>query len=162
MNHMRVAALRAILARALPSMAFSIGDLALILTVAIAGSRVMQVAHEMGFPLAVGLLFGMLASMLVQLLLATLAAPILGSIESMVPTAVIAMTLPAVVCLLSLLGLDWRRAQLDAATATLALAFWLWTIAYAHRCRRRFRTLAIARPCATPAPASFDAFGQER
>lgn len=162
MTHMRVAALRAILARALPRMAFSVGDLALILTVAIAGSRVMQVTHEMGLPLAVGILVGMLASMLVQLLLATLAAPILGSIESMVPTAVVAMSLPAVVCVLSLLGLDWRRSHLDAATATIASVFWLWTIAYAHGCRRRFRTVAVARPCAAPAASSIEPLGHNR
>lgn len=162
MSSVSVPPVGAIRARAVRRIAFSVGDLALILTVAIAGSRVMQVAHETGLPLAVGLLLGMLASMLVQLLLATLAAPILGSIESMVPTAVIAMTLPAVVCVLSLLGLDWRRSQLDAATATIALAFWLWTIAYAHRCRHRFRTLAVARPCATPATTSLDPFGHER
>lgn len=159
---MSVAAPRAILALALRRMAFSVGDLALSLTVSIAGSRVIQVAHEMERSLAVGILLGMLASMLVQLLLATLAAPILGSIESMVPTAVVAMSLPAVVCVLSLLGLGWRRSQLDAATATIALVFWLWTIAYAHRCRHRLRTLAVARPCATPATTSREPLGHER
>lgn len=162
MSHMSVAALRATSAFALRRMAFSIGDLALILTVAIAGSRLMQVAHEMGLPLVVEILLGMLASMLAQLLFATLAAPILGSIESMVPTAVIAMAPPAVVCVLSLLGLEWRRSRLDAATATLALVFWLWTIAYSRRCRLHFRTLAVARQHATPGASSLEPFGHDR
>lgn len=162
MRHMGILPLGASVARAVRRMAFSLGDLALILTVAIAGSRVMQLAHEMSLPLAVGILLGMLASMLVQLLLATLAAPILGSIESMVPTAVIAMALPAVVCVLALLGLDWRRTQLDAATATIASLFWLWTIAYAHGCRRRFRTLAVARPLATPATSLIEPLANDR
>lgn len=160
-NRRSVSSRRLISALALQRTAFSIGDLTLILTVAIAGSRAMQLAHEIGLPLAGEILLGMLASMLVQLLLATLAAPILGSIESMVPTAVIAMALPAIVCLLSLLGLGWRRSQLDAATAIIATVFWLWTLAYAHRCRRRFRTLAVARPCATPGTTSLEPLGHE-
>lgn len=159
---MSVTTLRAISALALRRMAFSVGDLALILAVAIAGSHVMQLAHEVGLPLAVGILLGMLASMLVQLLLATLASPLLGSIESMVPTAVIAMALPAVVCVVSLLGLDWRPSQLDAATATIGLLFWLWTIAYAHRCRLRFRTLTVARQDAVPVATSRKPFRHGR
>lgn len=121
--------------------AFAFGDALLLVTVALAGTWVMHSTHEAGLGTWPAALLGMLAAMLVQLVLATIVAPLLGSIESMVPSAVVGMTVPAVVCALTLLGVPWHRPTLYGAAAALALTFFAWIRYYGWQSRRRFRHL---------------------
>lgn len=99
----------------------------------------MHLVHQTGVGLLAATLLGMTAAMLVQIVLATAVAPLLGSIESMVPSAVVGMTVPGLVCLLTFVGMPWHRSTLYTAAALVALAFSLWTKVYAWQCRRRFR-----------------------
>lgn len=117
---------------------FALGDAALLVVVALIGTWVMHRSHASGLGLLMATLLGMAGAMLAQVGLASLVAPLLGSIESMVPSAVIGVAAPSLVCLLVLLGLPWHSTTLYVAAAGLAVAFALWLDVYAWRCRRRF------------------------
>ncbi len=68
------------------SVIFSFGDFVLLLLVSTAAMVAMDRAHALIPNLALAWFAGMAAAMLIQTLLALLVAPLLGSIESMVPS----------------------------------------------------------------------------
>lgn len=136
----------------LASALFAVGDAALLVAVATSGTWVMHLAHETGIGFLLAALLGMSVAMLVQVMLAVIVSPLLGSIESMVPSAVVGMTVPALVCVVALLGVGWHRPTLLAAAALLAVAFSLWLKLYARRCRRRFARLSSGRAGAATSP----------
>ena len=121
---------------------FAIGDAALLVIVAVAGTWVMHRVHETGVGFLAAVLLGMSAAMIVQIVLAVVASPLLGSIESMVPSAVVGMTVPGLVCAAALVGAGWHRSTLLATAALFALAFSAWLKLYAWRCRRRFARMS--------------------
>ena len=90
---------------------FVFGDVLFLLLVSVVATTLMHLVHELGWNLAFTLICGMAVAMLIQMLLAFGAAPILGSIESMVPSMVVAMISPMAVCTLDVLGfqLHWRE-----------------------------------------------------
>ena len=90
---------------------FVFGDAFFLLLVSVVAITLMHLVHELGWNLAFTLICGMAVAMLVQMLLAFGAAPILGSIESMVPSMVVAMISPMAVCTLDLFGfqLHWQE-----------------------------------------------------
>ena len=126
----------------LGSVLFAVGDAALLVTVAVAGTWVMHRVHETGVGFLAAVLLGTSAATIVQIVLAIAVAPLLGSIESMVPSALVGMTTPALVCAAALLGAGWHRPTLLAVAALVALAFSAWLKVYAWRCRRRFARLS--------------------
>lgn len=87
-------------------LAFAVGDLLFLLLVAMVSTAAMHLIHELHWNLAVTLLVGMVVAMAAQTLLALAIAPILGSLESMVPSMLVAMTSPMVVCMLDLDGVS--------------------------------------------------------
>lgn len=93
---------------------FVFGDALFLLLVSVVATTLMHLVHELGWNLAFTLICGMAVAMLVQMLLAFGAAPILGSIESMVPSMVVAMISPMAICTLDLFGfqLHWRESVL--------------------------------------------------
>jgi hypothetical protein len=101
----------------LRAVAFTAGDGLLLVTVSIAATTVMHMIHGLGWNLVLTLICGMAIAMAVQILLAMAAAPILGSIESMVPSMIVAMVSPMAVCALDLAGtpLDPRRSIIVGA-----------------------------------------------
>ena len=123
---------------------FVLGDVLFLLLVSVVATAAMHVVHELGWNVAFTLICGMAVAMLVQMLLAFGAAPILGSIESMVPSMVVAMISPMAVCTLDLLGfqLHWRGA-IEAGMA-IGLIMFLLIRAHGFMCRRWLRT---AFPC---------------
>lgn len=130
----------------LAAVLFAVGDAALLLAVAVAGTWVMHRVHETGSGFLAAVLLGMSAATIVQIVLAVTVSPLLGSIESMVPSALVGMTIPALVCAAVLLGAGWHRSTLLATAALFALAFSAWLKVYAWRCRRRFAALSASRP----------------
>jgi len=98
---------------------FSAGDLVFLALVSVLTTLTMHVVHETGWPFLVCMLVGMAAAMIVQTLLAIGVAPLLGSIESMVPSMMIAMIAPMSVCTLHLCG--WK--PMAAACATIGAVF---------------------------------------
>lgn len=83
---------------------FSIGDLLFLVAVGMIATLVMHAMHQLGWNFAVTCLVGMVAAMLVQMLMAFCAAPLLGSIETMTPSMIVAMVSPMSVCTLHMFG----------------------------------------------------------
>jgi len=83
---------------------FGTGDLLFLVAVGMVATLVMHGLHQLGWNFAVTCLVGMVASMLVQMLMAFCAAPLLGSIETMIPSMVVGMVSPMSVCTLHLFG----------------------------------------------------------
>ena len=123
------------------TLAFAAADLLFLLLVATASTAAMHAFHEFHWNLAVTIPLGMVAAMAVQTLLAIAISPILGSIESMVPSMLVAMTSPMVICALDLLGLSvpwWGCLGLGAAVGGL---IYIAVQCYAWSCRRRLNRL---------------------
>ena len=123
---------------------FVFGDALFLLLVSVVATILMHLVHELGWNLAFTLICGMAVAMLVQMLLAFGAAPILGSIESMVPSMVVAMISPMAVCTLDLLGfqLHWRE-SVQVGVLVGLIVFGLIEV-YGFVCRRWLRR---AFPC---------------
>jgi hypothetical protein len=96
----------------------------------------MHLAHMSEWGFVVEMTIGMGVAMLVQLGLAWLAAPLLGSIETMVPSMLVGMLAPTSLCLLHASGceLTWREPLgMGAASGVLAMAL---LCMYGASCRR--------------------------
>ena len=74
--------------------------------------------------------------MIIQTLLAFGVAPILGSIESIVPSMVVAMIIPVLVCLLALVGINVSPSGAFALGAAGGISIFILIKAYACRCRK--------------------------
>ena len=96
----------------LREIAFGGGDLVFMVGVTATAAWAMNIGHQPPWGMAAGVVFGMSLAMLAQTALALAAAPVLGSIETMVPTMVAAMVGSTAVCLYHLIG--WEP---TAATA---------------------------------------------
>jgi hypothetical protein len=86
------------------TIAFGGGDLVFMVGVTAIAAWAMNLGHQPRWGMAVGIVVGMALAMLAQTTLALAAAPILGSIETMIPTMVAAMVGSTAVCLLHLAG----------------------------------------------------------
>ncbi|MBI5764775.1 MAG: hypothetical protein HZA51_14760 [Planctomycetes bacterium] len=75
-----------------------------LVAVGMVASVVMHGMHQLGWNFAVTCVVGMAAAMLVQMLMAFCIAPLLGSIESMIPSMVVGMISPMSVCTLHMVG----------------------------------------------------------
>jgi triacylglycerol esterase/lipase EstA (alpha/beta hydrolase family) len=64
----------------------------------------MHLAHDLNWNFATTCILGMLLAMAIQMPLAWLVAPVLGSIESMLPSMVLVMVSPMSVCAAHLMG----------------------------------------------------------
>lgn len=118
---------------------FFLGDCAFLVFVGAASALVTHLSHQTGLNYFLASLAGMSAAMLVQTVAAFCVAPVLGSIESGIPSMPVAMAGPMALCALGLAGghLDlWRATALGAATG--AGAFFL-VRAYGLKCRRALR-----------------------
>lgn len=76
------------------------GDVLFLALVGAVSMTAMHMAHMTEWGFVVELAIGMVVAMLVQIVLAWLAAPLLGSIETMVPSMLVAMIAPMAICLL--------------------------------------------------------------
>jgi hypothetical protein len=114
----------------------AIGDLLFLALIGAATMAAMHLAHMIEWAFVVELAIGMTGAMLVQVILAWLAAPLLGSIETMAPSMLLAMIVPMSLCLLHGSGreLTWAGA-LGLGAAAGVLAFSLLTC-YGASCRR--------------------------
>lgn len=99
----------------------------------------MHLVHRLGWNFAVTLLVGMVVAMAVQTLLALFVTPILGSIESMVPSMVVAMTTLMAVCTLDGIGCGLSGAGCFQLGAALGAGMFLFIQVYGFLCRRSLR-----------------------
>ena len=103
-------------------MLFALGDALFLMVVGSASNSAMHLVHDFEWNMGMTLVLGMAAAMGVQMVLATLAAPVLGSIESMVPSMIVGMLSPMQLCVVELLGYHVTRATGVLAGAAFGLA----------------------------------------
>lgn len=117
-------------------MCFRIGDGLFLIVVGGLAAWIMHAVHETRWNFVVCMLLGMAAAMLAQMLLAWAVAPLLGSIESMVPSMVVGMFSPMLICGLHLLGREVGHAVGGFLGAGVGLAVFVLLERYAAACRR--------------------------
>lgn len=101
---------------------FVLGDALFLMTVGSASTFAMHLVHTLEWNIAVTLILGMAAAMGVQLVLATAAAPLLGSIETMVPSMIVGALSPMQLCAVELVGYHETRGIAILAGAAFGLA----------------------------------------
>lgn len=113
---------------------FQAADFAFLVCVGIAATVVAHKVHELGWPFVPTCLLGMIAAMAVQTLLAVMAAPVLGSIESMVPSMIVAMASPMAVCALHLAGQEPTRLMAIVIGSVVAMGMFVFVQFYGRSC----------------------------
>jgi len=118
-----------------PASLFLVTDLVFLILVGVAATLTMHLIHQLGWAFIPMCVTGMIAAMLVQTLMAFAAAPLLGSIESMVPSMIVGMVSPMTICVLHLFGCEstW------ALAAAIGSAFAVVTFTFIQLYARSFR-----------------------
>lgn len=117
---------------------FAGADLVFLICIGALSAVLMQAAHWPMWNFWLCAAIGMVGAMTAQALLAMLVAPVLGSIEAMVPSMLVAMGSPMVVCTLHLSGREPGWAASAWLGAAIGAAFHLSISAYGARVRHRF------------------------
>jgi ABC-type multidrug transport system permease subunit len=123
---------------------FSCGDGLFLILVGVAASLIMYLVHALMmnlvysrvWHLVLSLVVGMSFAAIVQTLLAFGVAPILGSIESKVPSMVAAMIIPMFTCLLALVGINVSRSGASALGAAGGISTFILIQAFGYSCRK--------------------------
>lgn len=115
---------------------FFVADLVFLVSAGIAATMAMHMIHMLEWPFVPTSLIGMLAAMLVQTVMAFAAAPLLGSIESMVPSMIVAMLSPMSICLLHLFGCESTWMMAVVVGSGIAIATFAVIQLYARSCAR--------------------------
>ena len=114
---------------------FFVCDLVFLVLAGIAATLTMHLFHKLEWPFIPTSVIGMIAAMLVQTLIAVAAAPLLGSIESMVPSMIVAMVSPMTMCVLHLLGCESMWPIAVGVGAAFAIVMFFFVRAYARTCK---------------------------
>lgn len=127
------------------SLLFAVADALFLMVVGSASNSMMHLVHMLEWSLATTIVVGMAAAMAVQMALAFLAAPVLGSIETMVPSMIVGMLSPMQLCALELIGSHPSRTAGVLAGAAFGLATFailrFWGRRYSHALRRTFSAM---------------------
>lgn len=117
---------------------FCIGDVMFGAVVGLSAIYVMHLAHRLSIGFFGAMALGMTAGMLLQMIASFAVAPILGSIESMVPSMIVGCVAQMSVCGTHLVNckLSIGAAVLSAVASSLVVEMVLTV--YAYRCDRRF------------------------
>ena len=122
------------------SILFAIADALFLMLVGAASNSAMHLVHMLEWSFATTIIVGMVAAMAVQMTLAFLAAPLLGSIETMVPSMIVGMLSPMQLCAVELIGSHPTRTAGSLAGAAFGLATFailrIWGRRYSHALRR--------------------------
>lgn len=125
-------------------LAFALGDCAFLLAIGWLAVAAVQVTQSLpGSALLLSFL-GMGLAMLIQMGLSFLLAPLLGSIETMTPSMVVAMFSPMVLEGIEMAGFEFIPSLARYFGALCGALMFGWMAAYAAACQRRFQ-----RTCAT-------------
>lgn len=117
-------------------MSFRIGDGVFLMVVGGLTAVIMHSIHGTRWNYLVCMLLGMAATVLVQMLLAWAVSPLLGSIESMVPSMLVGMFSPMLICGLHLFGCEVAHSDAGALGAAAGLVVFVLLERYAAACRR--------------------------
>jgi hypothetical protein len=124
---------------------FAAADLVFLICIGALSAVLMQAAHWPMWNFWLCAAIGMVFAMTAQTLLALLVAPVLGSIEAMIPSMLVAMGSPMVVCTLHLSGREPGSAESAWWGAAIGAAVHLSISAYGARVRHRFAAEQKAR-----------------
>ena len=120
----------------LHSILFSFGDCVFLLVIGAVAAMAMRLIASLTWNAVLTWIVGMALAMLTQTILAFAAAPLLGSIETMVPSMVLAMLCPMALDLLEMIGTDLGWSWSIGFGAGLGLAMFLFVEIYGVRCRK--------------------------
>ncbi len=117
------------------SILFALADAVFLMGVGSAANATMMFVHSLEWNCVGTLVLGMVAAMGVQMILATIAAPVLGSIETMVPSMVVGMFSPMLICVMEAIrgGSMYGRAAGSGAAFGLLVFVTLSVWARAHK-----------------------------
>ena len=113
---------------------FLAADFVFLILAGIAATLAMHIIHQFEWPFVLTCLLGMVAAMLIQTLVAFAAAPLLGSIESMVPSMIVAMVSPMTICVLHLLGCESTSLMAVLIGIAFAIGVFLFVQLYGRAC----------------------------
>ncbi len=117
------------------SMLFTIGDCLFLCLVGAVTAEAMRLAHQLDCTFVLTWIIGMTGVMVLQVFLAFLAAPILGMIESMVPSMIVAMAGSTSVCVSHLVGGELGSFKATALGVSLGMGMFLYVVAFGNSCR---------------------------
>lgn len=129
----------------LRSVLFSVGDAVFLVTVGVVSAACMRFVESLGWNSILAGLVGMGLAMLLQTLLAFAASPLLGSIETMVPSMVVAMVCPMVLDFLEMIGVDLGWSWSVPLGAGIGLAMFVFVEGYGVLCRRSLFQTGVQR-----------------
>ncbi|GMU35270.1 MAG: hypothetical protein AMXMBFR20_31420 [Planctomycetia bacterium] len=119
------------------SVLFRIGDAVFLIAVGAESGIVMQWVHQLGWNFLALSVLGMAAAMAIQMLLSFGLSPLLGSIETMAPSMVVAMIGPMLIDAGDLMGLMMRRHEAAFVGGAFGLLFFSYLEWYGARIRSR-------------------------
>ncbi len=120
---------------------FALGDCIFLMTVGVLAAVAMLFANTLECNSVLQSFTGMALAMLVQSLLALMVAPLLGSIETMTPSMVVAMGTPMILEAWGMLGLELAARTALPLGAALGLFAFLLLELYGVRCRTYFQRI---------------------
>ncbi len=115
---------------------FFVADFVFLVLASVGATLAMHMIHMLEWPFVPTSLIGMVAAMLVQTVMAFAAAPLLGSIETMVPSMIVSMLSPMSICLLHLFGCESNWIIVVVAGSGFAIATFAVIQMYARSCGR--------------------------
>lgn len=116
---------------------FFVADFVFLVLAGVAATLMMHLIHQLEWPFLPTCIVGMVAAMFIQTLMAFGAAPLLGSIESMVPSMIVGMTSPMTICVLHLFGCESTWVMATVVGSAFAIATFALIQRYARSCSAR-------------------------
>lgn len=123
---------------------FSLGDAVFLTLVSSVTAMTMFYIHQLRWHFAISVFVGMILAMVIQVLMAFSVAPLLGSIESMIPSMVVAMISPMMVCAIHL-GQYLSRSNCLNVSVALAITVFLMMHFYGFLFRRSLTRVGVER-----------------
>lgn len=115
---------------------FLVGDCVFLAVVSATAMVVMHMMHGLGWGFMLDCASGMILAMLVATFMAFAVAPVLGSIESMTPSMVVAMLSPMSICVLELFGWSLGLRGCLALGGAIGVGMFVFVQIYGVSCRR--------------------------
>lgn len=131
--------------RRFQSLLFAAGDLAFLVAVGAVTTTGMHWLHRLEWDFLATCMLGMILAMLAQMLMAWSAAPLLGSIETMLPSMVVAMVSPMLVCSAHLMGCPVNWPECAALGAAFGVAVFIFIQAWGRAYRRSLSRAFLCR-----------------
>lgn len=120
---------------------FKVGDGLFLALVGGVSAGAMRVAHDLEANMLLSMAAGMGLAMFLQTILALAVAPVLGSIEAMVPSAVVAMLAPVTVCVFELGGHPIALQSSLGSGALAGIAVFALLQRYQSSCRKALEAI---------------------